>query len=200
MLHRMRAASALLLCAALAAGCSRPGTLVAETGHHRLTAADAKTGITVVLTTDVWEGDPPALDDELTIVHALVANDGDVPVLLAPGDLELRDSRGFHYDLLDSGAQFVRAEPDASGQYARAMEAGYDIGRDNDYALLPPMGDTGRLALPWGVLEPKTQMRGYLYFEPIVRTSNGVRLVWHFGSPEHVPLVDMRFDLWVARG
>jgi hypothetical protein len=196
----MRAASALLFAAALAAGCSRAGTLVAETGHHRLTAADAKTGVTVVLTTGVWAGDPPALDQELTIVHVLVANDGDVPVLLAPGDIELRDTRGFHYDLLDSGARFVRAEADGTSDYARTHEAGYDIGRDNNYALLPPLGDTGRLALPWGVLEPKTQMRGYLYFEPLVRSSNGVRLLWHLGAPDHTPLVDLRFDLWVARG
>lgn len=199
MIRPMRAASALLLVAALAAGCSRAGTLVADTGQQRLTASDPQTGITVVLTTGAWRGEPSDLDDELTIVHALVANDGDVGVLLAPGDLEIHDTRGFHYDLLDSGARFVRAEPTGVGDYTRILEAGYDIGRDNDYALLPPIGDTGRLALPWGVLEPRTQMRGYLYFEPFVRSSNGVRLVWHLGSPEHVPLVDVRFDLWVAR-
>jgi hypothetical protein len=196
----MRAALALALAAALASGCAAGGTLVAASGEHRLTAADPATGITVVLTTGVWDGAPPTLAEDLTVVHALVANDGDVPVLLAPGDLELRDTRGFHYDLLDSGARFARAEPNESGPYARALESGYDIGRTDDYALLPPIGDAGRLALPWGVLEPRTQMRGYLYFEPVARTSNGVRLVWHLGTPDHTPLVDLRFDLWVVRG
>ena len=46
----MRVAAQLLL-AALAAGCSRGGVLVADGGQHRSTAADPRSGVAVVLTT-----------------------------------------------------------------------------------------------------------------------------------------------------
>lgn len=182
-------------------GCARSGVLVAETGHHRLTARDPATGITIVLTTGVWEGRPADLEDDLTVVHAMVANMGERKVLLAPGDLELRDLRGFRYDLLDVGATFHLASETRtpSGAYGRAYRQGYDIGRTDDFQVIRTAGDLSRNGLPWGVLEPGTQMRGYLYFEAVHRTGNGAALTWHLGTPEHHPLVDMRFDFLIAR-
>ena len=50
------------------------------------------------------------------------------------------------------------------------------------------------LALPWGVLQPGTQMRGFLYFEPIEATANAAVLTWHVIDPEHTRVVDLRFE------
>ncbi len=181
--------------------CRADGELVAPTGHHRLTARDADTGITVILTTEAWHGEPTHLGDEITVLHVLVANLGQEPVLLAPGDIELVDERGFHYDLLDPGATFhlTDAQTLAAGSYARAYRLDYDIGRSDDFEYFEAHGDLAKLALPWGALEPGTQMRGYLYFEPMVEHANGGKLIWHFGTPDHRPLVDTVFELAVAR-
>jgi len=188
--------------AALLAGCVGPGKLVAKTGEHRLTAGDRKTGLTLVLTTGVWNGSPTDLEDEWTVVHALVSNLGNEPVLLAPGDFELTDLRGFAYPLIDPGATFYRATEEQSpvGSYGRVFRRDYDPGGPVEFVPLDTPGDIGKLALPWGVLEPGTQIRGFLYFEPIVHSANGGTLLWRALTPEHRPLVDMRFELGVARG
>lgn len=185
----------------LLAGCVGPGKLVAKTGEHRLTAADRKTGLTLVLTTGVWNGSPTNLEEEWTVVHALVSNLGEQPVLLAPGDFELEDLRGFSYPLLDPGATFYRATEEQTpvGSYGRVYRRDYDPGGPVEFVPLDAPGDIGKLALPWGVLEPGTQIRGFLYFEPIVNSANGGTLVWRALTPEHRPLVDMRFELGVAR-
>jgi len=60
-------------------------------------------------------------------------------------------------------------------------------------------GDASALALPWGVLEPGTQMRGFLYFEPVTRTANEATLSWRIGTPEHAPVIDTAFQFYVAR-
>jgi hypothetical protein len=186
---------------ALLAGCAQPTALVARTGHHRLTARDTPSGVTVIVTTDVWNGKPGNLDDELTVVHVLVANMGKEPILLAPGDIELRDLRGFRYDLLDTGATFYLAgERAPSGAYGRAYLQDYDPGRSDGYMFMQSLGTMAEKALPWGVLEPGTQMRGFLYFERIEASANGGKLVWHLETPEHKPVVDAQFDLFVARG
>jgi hypothetical protein len=183
------------------AGCMPDGALVAPTGHHRLTARDAKSGVTVILTTAAWQGEPADLEAELTVMHVLVANLGKEPVLLAPGDIELVDERGFRYDLLDPGATFYLAseETPPGGSYARAYREDYDIGRAQEFQWFEAHGDIAKQALPWGVLEPGTQMRGYLYFEPMVEHANGGKLIWRFGTPDHRPLVDTVFELAVAR-
>lgn len=194
-----------LLAAAASAGtlplaCSRSGVLVAPTGHHRLTARDPQTGLLVVLTTGVWEGRPSDLEDDVTVIHAVVANgSAEHRVVLAPGDLELRDLRGFRYSLLDLGATFHLAGAEPSGGYGRAYEHDYDIGRTANFQTIRASGDLAHNALPWGVLEPHTQMRGYLYFEAVHRTGNGANLLWHFASASGSPLVDLRFDFVVAR-
>jgi hypothetical protein len=181
-------------------GCARTGVLVAQTGHHRLTARDPASGITVVLTTGVWEGRPTNLEDELTVIHAVVANGSPKRrVVLAPGDLELRDLRGFRYALLDLGATFHLAGSDPSKGYGRAYSPDYELGRAKHFQTIRATGDLAHNALPWGVLEPRTQMRGYLYFEPVQRTGNGATLTWHFASPERRAVVDLRFDFLVAR-
>jgi hypothetical protein len=191
----------LLLILGLVAGCAAPGTLVTETGHHRWTARDRQTGVTVVLTTGVWQGQPPGLEQDLTVMHVLVANMGKSPVLLAPGDLELRDRRGFRYALLDPGATFYRVdETQREGDaYGRTYQASYDPGRSTKFEEIFATGDMARDALPWGVLAPGTQMRGYLYFESMTHAASGGQLVWHLATPERQPLVDMAFDFAVAR-
>jgi hypothetical protein len=184
----------------LPGGCSRTGVLVARTGHHRLTARDPQSGITVVLTTGVWEGRPSNLEDDITVIHAVVANGSrEGRVVLAPGDLELRDLRGFRYSLLDLGATFHQAGAHPSGGYGRSYRHDYDLGRTPHFQTIRATGDLAHNALPWGVLEPRTQMRGYLYFEPVQRTGNGASLIWHFASPERRAIVDLRFDFLVAR-
>lgn len=175
---------------ALTAACLPQGELAAADGSRRMVARDPQTGISIVLTSGAWDGSPANLDGELTVLHALVANMGSTPVRLAPGDLELRDERGFRRQLLDAGGSFV-----LSGETDR----GYHPGRDLDYGRLEwNGGDVNALALPWGVLAPGTQMRGYLYFRRLDH-ANAATLTWHFFSDKNQPLVDLAFDFFVAR-
>lgn len=195
----LRAATAAALSIAVGA-CASTGELVAPSGERRLVARDPDTGITIVLTTGAWDGQPPTLATDVTVVHALVANMGEVPIRLAPGDLELVDVRGFRYDLLDVGASFVRVDPNApQAAYDRALERSYDPGRSEAFVPFFAPGDGPARALPWGVLEPGTQMRGFLYFEPVVRTANEARLTWHIDAVDDRPLFDAAFDFYVAR-
>ncbi len=197
-LHR-----SVLLAAALwgATGCaSTTGVLVADDGEHRLQARDEPSGVTVVLTSGIWVGDPAGLSEEWTVLHVLVANLGDTPVLLAPGDIELRDERGFRYDLLDPGAAFELAEIQTPIEpYDRLYHRDYDPGGPVEFEPIVPPGDVAAQALPWGVLEPGTQMRGFVYFEPVEHSANAATLVWHLLRPDHERVVDLRFDLRVAR-
>lgn len=191
---------ALALC--VLAGCAGRGRIVAEDGQHRLTAKDDASGVTMVLTTEVWNGAPADLGESWTVLHVLVANLGDAPILLAPGDFQLTDLRGFHYALIDVGAAFTRVDDGPTGPttaYGPREGRDYDPGGPVEFVPIWGEGDMGRLALPWGVLEPGTQMRGFLYFEPLGGSANGGRLVWHVITPEHEPVVDLRFDLRVAR-
>lgn len=200
---RPRLFGALLLAlAAVCPACAGAGQLVTEDGRHRLTAADPGSGLNVVLTTEVWSGAPAELDEAWTIVHVLIANLGDAPVLIAPGDFELRDLRGFRYALIDPGAAFHRvdeAPPDPTTAYGRQLRRDYDPGGPVEFVPVFPEGDMAAQAMPWGVLEPGTQMRGFLYFEPLGSTANGGRLVWHALRPDHTPIADLRFDLRIAR-
>ena len=181
---------ALLGPVALTAGCLQTGDLAAADGSRRMVARDPQTGLSVVLTSGAWDGSPTDLDGELTVLHALVANMGSTPVRLAPGDLDLIDERGFRRQLLDAGGSFV-----VSGEADR----GYHPGRDLDYGRLEwTGGDVNSLALPWGVLAPGTQMRGYLYFRKLDH-ANAATLTWHFFSDKDQPLVDLAFDFVVAR-
>lgn len=175
---------------ALMAACLVQGDLAAADGSRRMVARDPQTGLSIVLTAGAWDGSPPDLDSELTVLHALVANMGSTPVRLAPGDLDLVDERGFRRQLLDAGGSFV-----LSGETDR----GYHPGRDLDYGRLDwNGGDVNALALPWGVLAPGTQMRGFLYFRKLEH-ANAATLTWHFFSDKNQPLVDLAFDFVVAR-
>ena len=181
------------------AGCTPPGILVAESGEHRLTARDPVSGVTVIATTGVWTGDPLQLEQEATVVHVLVANMGRDPIVLAPGDLELRDLRGFRYDVLDPGGTFVE-QSQADTPYGRSFRATYDLGRDpGNVESIVADGDIAELALPWGVLLPGTQMRGFVYFEQLANQANGATLTWHIPSVDRRPIVDATFQLRVAR-
>ena len=169
--------------------CTPRGELVAADGSRRQAAVDPATKISVVLTTGAWEGDPYYFDEDTTVIHAVVANMGDVAVRLAPGDLQLVDERGFRHQLLDAGGTFT-----LSGRQVR----GYDAGRDDDFSTISPFGDIAALALPWGVLEPGTSMRGYLYFRRVDHVANATRLTWHFHGAGGAHLVDFHFDFYVA--
>lgn len=183
----------------LLTACSGPGVFVAENGEHRLVARDEQTGVTVIITTGVWPGDPEFARDA-TIIHTLVANNGNQPILLAPGDIELRDIRGFQATLLDTGATFDRVTSEEGAMaYDRAYERNYDPGTFTEFEQAVVPAEISSQALPWGVLEAGTQMRGFLFFESITRTTNQAKLVWHVTSPDHVPLSDLVFDLYVAR-
>jgi len=191
---------ALLVLALGAVACATAGELVAPSGERRLVARDPQTGVTIVVTTGAWDGDPPSLPGEITVIHALVANMGDTPIRLAPGDLELVDVRGFRYSVLDVGASFVRVPNDAAtAGYDRDLERSYDPGRNTEFLPFFPPGDASARALPWGVLEPGSQMRGFVYFEPVVRTANEVSLVWHIDTADNAPLVDAVFQFYVSR-
>lgn len=199
-----RVTSALLASLAVvglgtASGCASRGVLVADTGEHRLTAQDEDSGVSVVLTTGVWDGKPSDLPQQWTVMHVLVANLGDQPMLLAPGDLELRDDRGFLHELLDAGAVFELAEGDGSIPYGRTYHRDYDPGGPVDFEPIVAPGTVAARALPWGVLEPGTQMRGFVYFQPVEPVTNTATLTWHVRRPDHAPVVDLRFDLHVSR-
>lgn len=187
-------AASLTLLWALTA-CAPAGQLVAADGSHRMQARHDASGLSVILTTEAWDGHPDVARD-VTIVHVLVANQGQQPVLLAPGDFEMRDMRGFRYDLLDAGHSFRAVAPDESPTAAQ----GYDPGMANGYRTLSSTDEqVARAALPWGVLLPGTQMRGFLYFEPVEDAANHATLTWFVETPQHQRLVDLTFDLHVAR-
>jgi hypothetical protein len=174
-----------------AAGCAGQRQLVAEDGSHRLIARDPASGMTIVLTTEAFEG---RWNEKLTIVHVLVANQGQNRVLLAPGDFEMRDGRGFRYDLRDAGGSFSLAT-----QGGQPSQAGYDPGGDAPFeAIRSSDGELERLALPWGTLEPGTQMRGFLYFDDIRGAAHQAVLTWTPQSPEHQPLGRIAFRLHIA--
>ena len=154
-----------------------------------------------MVTSGAWVGEPAALDLDVTVLHVLVANDGAQPILLAPGDFEFRDRRGFKYAVLDTGASFrpATATEKKTGKYDFALQRGYDPGGPGSVERVVPQGDIGKLALPWGVLLPGTQMRGYLYLEPIARSANGGTLVWHAKTPGHQRVADIVFPMAIAR-
>jgi len=175
--------------------------LVAPTGETRQTGRDAESGVTMVVTSGAWTGSPEGLEEELEVLHVLVANDGNQPILLAPGDFEFRDRRGFRYAVLDTGASFrpaTNAERN-SGRYDFDLERGYDPGGPASVERIAPLGDLARLALPWGVLLPGSQMRGYLYLEPVAESANGGRLTWRMTTPAHQRIADVVFEMSVAR-
>ena len=193
---RLATWAALSLASALSLGCATQARLVAADGSHRLVANETNSGITAVLTTSAWIGGAD-IEEDFTVVHILVDNRGDQPVLLAPGDFELRDSRGFLYRLQDPGGTFVRAE---NSQTAVSGNDQYDPGGDFPFERVAASDpDFARAALPWGVLEPGTQMRGYLYFEPMAQTANQGVLIWHAQTPAHHLLARLGFELHVAR-
>ena len=99
----------------LPACANRPGELAAVDGTRRLVIRDTNSGLTVVLTMGAWDGVPPYLEEELTVLHVLVANMGRAPIRLAPGDFELTDERGFRYQLYDAGGSFRLAAPGQGG-------------------------------------------------------------------------------------
>lgn len=185
-----------LLVALAATGCSQNAQLVAEDGSHRLKGYDPNSGVSVVLTTEAWN-DREALEEEITIVHMLIANMGKERVLLAPGDFVLTDRRGFRYELLDAGGTFAAVPEGVDPDNVEVH--GYDPGRSNEFRSISSTSvKLSQSALPWGVLEPGTQMRGFVYFEQVVDAANAATLVWYAQSPKHEPVANFAFKLFVA--
>lgn len=179
--------------------CATTAQLVAADGSHRLVGRDNGSGVTVVLTTESWSGDS-AYGEDLTIVHVLIANMGPDPVLLAPGDFSLQDRRGFRYVLYDAGGAFQAVPAGADPNAYAASQIGYDPGSSSNYeSVRTDDAQLGRLGLPWGVLLPGTQMRGFLYFEDVRETANHAVLEWRAQTPEHRPIAAFGFDLHVSR-
>ncbi len=188
---RLRCLLALALTGSAALACIPRGDLVARDGSRRMMARDPDTGLTVILTLGAWDGSPNNLDEDITVIHALVANMGTNTVRLAPGDLDFSDERGFQRDLLDAGGSFL-----VSGE----SDKGYHPGRKLDFGRIEwNGGDVGATALPWGNLKPGTQMRGYIYFQRLDNHGNAATLTWHFYNDKDQPLVDLAFDLFVVR-
>jgi hypothetical protein len=198
-------AVALALALPLATGCAASRTLVAADGERRLIARDQASGVSVVLTLGAWDGDPPGLAQELTVVHVLVANMGTAPVRIAPGDFELVDERGFAYDVFDTGGSFQVVDTAAGGAAGGGavtvrVGRGYPNGRSDRVRSFQVGGDVAAAALPWGYLQPGTQVRGYVYFERLEDSAHRGRLVWHLAREGDQPLADLQFELFVARG
>lgn len=185
---------ALSICAGcLLAACAPTGALVSDDGYHRLVARDPQSGISVVLTTEAWDGVPANLDKEVTVIHALVANLGNTPIVLAPGDIRLTDSRGFRYMLLDAGGRFYAAEQPGTNTF-------YEYANDPEVGVIAlENSDIASSALPWGVLQPGTQMRGFLYFQKTEATANAATLIWRLHTPDRRSVADLAFEFQVAR-
>lgn len=175
--------------------CTSRGELVAPDGSHRLQAADPTSGVTVVMTTEVWDGAAGA-DAGYTVVHVLISNMGDLPVRLAPGDFELTDRRGFRYPLNDMGHSFTVAEP---GQQSMRVSSRYDQGYDPRYRTGAATRELSEAALPWGVLLPGTTMRGFIFFDRMNETANGGAFRWFAATSQAEPIANFEFELAIAR-
>lgn len=192
-----RVARTLAACLALtwAPSCTTPGELVAPDGTHRLQATDPTSGVTMVMTTEVWDGEDD-INGQYTVVHVLVANMGNTPVRLAPGDFELTDRRGFRYPLNDMGHSFTVAEP---GAQSVRVSANYATGNDPRYRTGYASRDLSEAALPWGTLLPGTTMRGFLFFDRMNETANGGTFRWYAATDRAQAIANFEFQVAVAR-
>lgn len=184
-----------LLMAMAVGGCASKGQLVASDGSRRLLAKAPKDGITMVVTTGAWTGSS-SVGNNYSVIHVLIDNQGRAPVLIAPGDFQLRDRFGFLYPLYDAGGTFRKVTPAERYVDHREYDPGHDTPFSTGYSNDP---EFARAALPWGVLEPGTQIRGFLYFDKLSANANQGTLIWQAQTPTHRPLTNMGFPLFVAR-
>lgn len=198
----MNRARTLLACLFLAlsssnlGGCAAKGQLVAADGSRRMIAQDKKDGLTMVVTTGAWTGSE-IVDKTYSVIHVLIDNQGKTPVLIAPGDFQLRDRFGFLYSLYDAGGTFRKVVPGESYVDHRSYDPGLDTPFSEGYSSDP---EFARAALPWGVLDPGTQIRGFLYFDRLSANANRGTLLWQAQTPTHQRLSTLGFALFVARG
>lgn len=186
---------AMTLLALTAAGCASKGQLVAADGSRRLIGRDAAKGLTMVVTTGAWTGGH-VVRHSYSVIHVLIDNQGKTPVLIAPGDFQLRDRFGFLYPLYDAGGTFRRV----SASDAYVDHRSYDPGHNTPFAAgYSDDPEFARAALPWGTLEPGTQIRGFLYFDKLSAHANRGTLLWQAQTPRHQTLTTMGFPLYVAR-
>lgn len=176
-------------------GCAAKGQLVAADGARRMIARAPDQGLTMVLTTGAWTGGH-VVRESYSVLHVLIDNKGTQPVLIAPGDFQLRDRFGFLYPLSNAGGTFRRVA--SADQYVdhRSYDPGANTPFSEGYSNDP---EFAQAALPWGVLEPGTQIRGFLYFDKLSANANQGTLLWRAQTPKHQLLTTMGFSLFVAR-
>lgn len=185
----------LALASLLSGACASSGQLVAADGSRRMVARDNSRGLTMVVTTGAWPGGA-VVEESYSVIHVLIDNQGQTPVLVAPGDFQLRDQFGFLYSLYDPGGSFQRV--DEADQYADRRD--YDPGHNTPFSLGYSADPAfARAALPWGVLEAGTQIRGFLYFDKLSDHANRGTLIWRAQTPTHQAVTDMGFAFFVAR-
>lgn len=185
----------LALASVFLGACASSGQLVAADGSRRMVARDSARGLTMVVTTGAWPGGA-AVNELYSVIHVLIDNQGQTPVLVAPGDFQLRDQFGFLYSLYDPGGTFQRVDTDDHYVDRRDYDPGHNTPFSPGYSRDPAFA---RAALPWGVLEAGTQIRGFLYFDKLSGHANRGTLVWRAQTPTHRPVADMGFALFVAR-
>lgn len=177
-------------------GCASSGQLVAADGSRRMIARNNEQGLTMVVTTGAWTGSS-TVDETYSVIHVLIDNQGSTPVLIAPGDFQLRDRFGFLYSLYDAGGTFRKVIPNEPYVDHRTYDPGQDTPFSSGYSSDP---EFARAALPWGILDPGTQIRGFLYFDRLSANANRGTLLWQAQTPNHQPLSTLGFALFVARG
>lgn len=195
-MHRARTILTCLSLALTLGGCAAQGQLVAADGSRRMIARNSDKGLTMVVTTGAWTGSE-AVDQTYSVIHVLIDNQGTSPVLIAPGDFQLRDRFGFLYSLYDAGGTFRKVIPNEPYVDQRTYDPGQDTPFSSGYSADP---EFARAALPWGILDPGTQIRGFLYFDRLSANANRGTLLWQAQTPNHQPLSAMGFALFVARG
>lgn len=185
----MNAPRAFLAALVLTACSSPKPVLVGPHGEQRWVAtSDA---VTLIVTANAWP-DSAALEDGVMALHLLVINHGTDEVELSPADFELVDRRGFQYDLFDAGAEFYALETTATdGTYGRRYVEPPIVDAPHVFGVFFD-DEAAQAALPWGALQPGTQIRGFLYTE-IMPHANGGSLIWHATTTDLVIHFDHHF-------
>jgi len=187
----MKVASLLVLIVALA-GCGaelRPApTAQILPGPGRPATAEAA-GVRVVAQTGVWQAFPPALDSVVTPILVTVDNQSDVPLRVRHRDFTLvsRDGRRFialapaevHGAVVNPGPPPYAY---SSGVFLTRRDGNGRVIMFDAFPFDPyfnsfpgatwtelPTPDMIRLALPEGVLAPRTNAAGFVYVPRIPR-------------------------------
>jgi hypothetical protein len=184
--------SLLLAVIVALAGCAaelRPApTAQVLPGPGRPATAEAA-GVRVVAQTGIWRADPPALDTVVTPILVTVDNQSDVPLRIRHTDFDLVSGDGRRFAARAPREVYgavVNEGPPAYAYSRGVFMTRRDGGRsvivldafpfDPFFDSFPaatwtelPTPDMIRLALPEGVLAPRTNAAGFLYFPRVPR-------------------------------